>query len=115
MSAEHDPYVRVRAFLADAGVPASFAASAFARIEAQDGELGDSFLREPLADLVRELGEEAHDLAAWSALLAARLEHDAIGSHDRRRARALLTAITQRAGAADALIGELQRLLDRAR
>lgn len=109
MITHDDPYSRVRAFLADADLRPDFVARALARIEAENDELGTSFLWCSLGLLVRECSEEAEDIAAWSALLAARLEQDG----DDRRARALLTAATQRAGEADLLLGELRRMLER--
>ena len=77
MTQERDPYDRVRAFLAEAAVRPDFASRAFARIEAQHDELGTSYLWASLAMLVTECSQEAEDLAAWSALLATRLEHAA--------------------------------------
>lgn len=108
-----DPYATVRAFLSAAEVRPKFAARAMARIEAQHGELGDSFLWRSLTALVTEICEEAEDLAAWSALLAARIEHDGGDPFAARRARALLAAATQRAGEADTLLSELRRLIER--
>jgi len=109
-----DPYESVRAFLADADIRPDFSARALARIEAQDAELGSSFLWASLAGLLRELGEEGEDLAAWSALIAARIENDGGDPFAMKRARALLTAATQRAGASDILLHELRRLVERA-
>lgn len=102
-------YTAARAFLADAGLRPDFARRALARIEAQHDELGSSYLFGSLAALLRELAEEAEDLAAWAALLVHRVEADQRPGAD--RARALLAGIAQRAGEADALIGELRRLL----
>jgi hypothetical protein len=104
------PYRAPAAFLA-AAIPPALAARALARIEAEHDELGASYLWMSLARLVRELEEEAEDLPAWSALLAARLERDVEHASTVRRARALLTAITHRGAEADQLIGELRRLL----
>ena len=106
-------YAPVRGFLAEAGLRPEFASRALARIEGQHEELGTSFLWASLSMLVAECSQEAEDLAAWSALLATRLEHDSTGSSLDRRARALLTAATQRAGEADTLLCELRRLLER--
>lgn len=62
--------------------------------------------------LVAECAREAEDLAAWSALIAARLEYDLSDPCADRRARALLTAAAKRAAEADTLlVGELRRLL----
>ena len=109
-----DAYTRVRAFLADAEVRPEFAARAMARIEAQTQELGTSFLWGSLSALVAECAQEAEDLAAWSALIATRIEHDGGEPFATRRARALLTAATQRAGEADTMLCELRRLIERA-
>jgi hypothetical protein len=108
-----DPYADVRVFLTDADVRAEFAAAALARIEGQHDELGDSFRWASLSMLVGECAEEAVDLASWSALIAARLEHDGTRTFADRRARALLTAATQRAAEADLLLCELRRLVER--
>ncbi|MGI8730825.1 MAG: hypothetical protein ACR2LK_12700 [Solirubrobacteraceae bacterium] len=106
-----DDYAPARAFLASplAALRPDFAGRALARIEAQHDELGESYLYGSLAALVRELAEEAEDLGAWAALLADRVERD--DRPDADRARALLAGIAQRAGEADALIGELRRML----
>lgn len=109
MSTANDPYAGAQAFLAEADPRSEFVTRAGARIESQHDALGDSYRRVPLGDLVAECAQEAEDLAAWSALLASRLEGDA--SSSARRARALLTAIAQRAAEADVLVGELHRLL----
>ncbi len=109
-----DPYERVRAFLTDAQVRPDFTARAFARIEGQHDELGDSFLWTPLGLLVAEGAQEAEDLAAWSALIAARISTDASDATADARARALLTMATQRAAEADAALCELRRLIERA-
>jgi len=105
------PYAGVRAFLVAADVRPDFEARAMARIDGQHDELGDSYRHLPISDLVAECAQEAEDLAAWSALLASRLEDDA--SSPVRRARALLTAATQRAGEADTMLCELRRLVER--
>jgi phytoene dehydrogenase-like protein len=109
----NDPYGPVRTFLADANVRPEFAARVLARIEDQHDELDESFLWAPLGSLVAESVEEAEDLAAWLALIATRLDYDASGSFADRRARALLTAATQHAGEADAMLLELRRLVER--
>ena len=111
-----DPYAGARGFLSEADVRPEFASRALARIEAQHDELGTSYLWASLSMLVSECAQEAEDLAAWSALLAARIEHaaDSPASFGDRRARALLTAATQRAGAADTMLCELRRLVERA-
>ena len=109
-----DPYESVRAFLADADIRPDFSARALARIEAQDAELGSSFLWASLGWLVTECTEEAEDLAAWSALIAARIENDGGDPFAMKRARALLTAATQRAGESDVFLHELRRLVERA-
>jgi hypothetical protein len=114
VSAKRDPYDRVRAFLSDADVRPDFAARAFARIEAQDVELGGSFQWACLGDLLADCARHAVDVAAYSALLAARLEHDATGGSADTRARALLTAAAERAGEADTMLCELRRLMERA-
>jgi hypothetical protein len=114
MTVDVDPYARVRAFLAATGVREEFAVRAFARIEGQREELGESYLWASLSVLISECAQEAEDLAAWSALFADRLEHETGGSFADRRAQALLTAATQRAGEADTLLCELRRLVERA-
>jgi hypothetical protein len=101
-------YSAAQAFLADSGVRREFADRTLARIEGQHEALGDSYLTASLDDLIRELREESEDSCAWGALLAART---AGGTSTGERARALLTAIAQRADEADALIHELGRLL----
>ena len=115
MTQDRDPYDRVRAFLAEADVRPDFASRAFARIEAQHDELGTSYLWASLSMLVAECAQEAEDLAAWAALVAARLENaaDSPASFGDRRARALLTSATQRAGEADTMLCELRRLVER--
>jgi hypothetical protein len=105
-----ESYPGAEAFLAEAGVPDAFAARAVSRIQGQHDALDHSYLWASLGALVRELGEEAEDLAAWASLLADRLEHD--GDAHRERGRALLIAITQRAAEADRLMAELRRLLE---
>jgi hypothetical protein len=109
-----DPYERVRAFLADADVRPEFAARAFARIEAQDAELGTSFLWTSLGGLVRECVAEAEDLAAWAALIACRIEQDAADPFADRRARAALSAAVVRGDEAGILLDELRRMIERA-
>ncbi|MGI8803271.1 MAG: hypothetical protein ACR2KV_14090 [Solirubrobacteraceae bacterium] len=109
-AAPRDPYAAVRAFLADADVRPEFAARALARIEAQHADLGDGYLWAALDSLVTECAEETEDLAAWSAIIAARLEHS--GSTD-GRARAFLIGATQRAAQADEMLSELRRLVVR--
>lgn len=106
-------HAAVRAFLADADIRPEFAARAFARIEAQDADLGSSYLWSSRSILVSECAQEAEDLAAWAALIAARLAHDSDGSFADRRARALLSSAVQHAGEADTMLRELQRLLER--
>jgi hypothetical protein len=102
---------RPAAFLT-ASVPPAFADRALRRIEAKDDDLGDSYRWATLGSLVRELGEEPVDTAAWAALLASRLEHDQLDATSTgQRAHALLTAIAQKAAETDALVLELQRLL----
>lgn len=110
-----DHYASVRDFLVAADLRPEFAARVVARIEAQDAELGQSYLSSSLSMLVSECAAETEDLAAWSALLASRLKHESDGSFGDRRARALLTAATQRAGEADTMLCELRRLLERER
>jgi len=106
-----DAYAGARSFLVGSRVAPAFAARAIARIEAEDGELGLSFLATPMRALIRELREESEDAAAWAALLAQRLDHDGGDAATRRRARAMLVTATQRACEADAIIGALSRLL----
>jgi hypothetical protein len=106
-------YNGVRAFLAAADIRPEFSARVFARIEGQHDELGESYLWSSLSMLVNECAQEAEDIAAWSALIAARVEHDSDKSGDDSRARALLTAAAQRAGEADVLLCELRRLVER--
>jgi hypothetical protein len=109
---------RVVAFLADANLRPGFAARARARIKAADVELTTA-PRPSLGWLVSELYRHAEEIAAQSAIIAARFEIDAgrpvddrrVAHISDRRARALLTAATQRAGDADALLGELHRLV----
>lgn len=107
-------YEAAREFLAGAGLRPEFGARAMGRIEDRHDDLGDSFRGASLTALVVECAEEAEDIAAWAALIAARLEYDSDGSFADRRARALLTAATQRAGEADTLLRELRRLIERA-
>ena len=106
-------YAPVRGFLAEADLRPDFASRALARIEAQHDELGTSFLWASLSMLVSECAQEAEDLAAWAALIATRLEDAADSLSLDRRARALLTSATQRAGDADTMLGELRRLVER--
>ena len=106
-----DAYAGARSFLVGSRVAPAFAARVIARIEAQDAVLATSFLSTPRAELLRELGEEAEDLAAWSALLAQRLDHDRLDVTTRHRAKAMLKTATQRACEADAIIAALSRLL----
>jgi hypothetical protein len=113
-SAAQGAYRAVSEFFAQADVRPEFAARAQARIQAHDDELGTSFLWSSLSMLVDECAAEAEDLGAWASLIAARLEHDATGSFADKRARALLTAATQRAAEADVLLCELRRLVERA-
>jgi hypothetical protein len=109
-----DPYAAARGFLAGVDVRPEFADRAMARIENHHDDLGDSFRWSSLTALVVECAEEAEDMAAWAALIAARLEHDSAGTFADRRARALLAGATQRAGEADTLLCELRRLIERA-
>ena len=111
----HDPYAAVYAFLTAAELRPDYEARALARIHAEHDHRGVSFLHSSLLELVRECAEEAEDLAAWAALTAAHLHEHATTEHTfaDRRARALLTAATQRAGEADTLLCELRRLLER--
>ncbi|MGI8731409.1 MAG: hypothetical protein ACR2LK_15750 [Solirubrobacteraceae bacterium] len=104
-------YTAPRAFLdgPHAALRPGFASRALGRIEAQHDELGSSYLYGSMPALVRELGEEAEDLAALAALIAHRVEVDQRADAD--RARGLLAGVAQRAGEADALIAELRRLL----
>lgn len=113
-SATRGAHAAAQKFLAEAGVRPEFAARSFARLEAQDDALGDSYKWSSLTMLVAECAQEAEDLAAWAACAAVRLEHMAGDPFADRRARALLTAATERAGEADTLLCELRRLIERA-
>jgi hypothetical protein len=113
--AAHGRYAEVRRFLTGANLRPDFAARVLARIHAEHDRRGTSFLHATLLELVRECSEEAEDLAAWAALTTAHLHQGAHKEHTfaDRRARALLTAVTQRAGEADVLLCELRRVLER--
>lgn len=114
MSTGAGAYPAAALFLAGSGVRPAFAARALARIESQHEALGDAYKSAALASLVREVEEEVLDMAAWCALLATRTQQqDAATAVDVRR-RALLAAITQRAGEADVLVAELRRLTEAA-
>lgn len=104
----HDSYERVREFLAEHAP--SIAEAAVGRIRACESEYGDSYVWTPLRHLLDELGEEAVDLAGWSALIADRLAREP--GMTTTRATALLAAIARHADAADVLIGELRPLVD---
>ena len=95
-----------RAFLA-AYLPADVAARALERITAHDDTLDESYRSASVAELVRELAAEPVDTIAWASLVSTRTEDP--------RGCGLLAAIAQRAAEADALVGELQRLLGGAR
>jgi hypothetical protein len=108
-----DPYARVRAFLGDADIRPEFAARAFARIEAQSDELGSSYSWASLGALIGDARRQAVDVAGYSAVIAARVAQDAGDRFAERRAGALLASAAQRAAEADAMLGELGRLVER--
>ncbi len=109
-----DTTERVRTFLAGTDVRPEFAARALARIEGQAEELDRSYEWASLSALIRDAARQAEDVAGYAAILAARIEYDATDAFSARRATALLTAAIQRAGEADAMFGELRRLVERA-
>lgn len=109
---EREPHQQVRQFLADADLRPDFAQRALARIHAHDEAWGESYRWASLSMLVSECAQEAEDLAAWAGCAAARLQEDVNRSPLEARARALLTAATQRAGEADTLLCQLRRLLE---
>lgn len=99
-----------RAFLA-AHLDADVAARALERIAAHDETLDESYRWMSVSTLVRELAAEPVDTIAWGSLLASRVQADHGDTAHGQRAIALLAATAQRAAAADALVGELRRLL----
>ena len=110
----HARYAAVLAFLAEAGVRPDFAAAVQTRVEAQTDTLDLSYQWCSISGLLADATRQAEDVAGYAAVLAARLERDADSSSTHRRARALLTAATQRAGEAHTLLSKLRRLVERA-
>lgn len=116
MISSRDCYDYVRQIMLNREVvDEDFATRSISRIDAQGDELGASYLFASLPALVRKLREEAEDVAAFSALIAARLHYDSEHSPDENieRTTALLTAVVQRAGEADTLIAEIARFVER--
>lgn len=100
-----------------AAAPPDFAARAMERIKANEPELGDSYLWCVRTKLLTEAREEALDLAAWSALLATRLEADALARDYRGRllddVLEGIAGVIRVAADADDRLAILQKVLDR--
>ncbi len=118
VSAAQGGYPAVAVFL-DAACPQSdFAARAHVRVEEKTESWDHSYEWASLSALIQAAIHQAEDVAGYAAILAARIEYDSktvtgCNGFADRRARALLTAATQRAAEADEMLCELRRLVER--